>query len=204
MGAPITDLRELDFDNFYRPFDERLSVLRKKLDVMCKEALPYWADANLLGVEKTRLSSYGAIVKIVERDVDLRELAGRPRELMDFAIGNNGRYSLRYQANALRKAMAVARTGMDTSKLRELGDDAFQNIVPSVNEEDGSWPVGEFPRAGAVLIRQYGYCILVGVSGYDQWKDDFVARTIGHAAAAFLKEYDQAVAKKQAKKVASE
>lgn len=194
MGAPITDLRDLDFD---KPLDDRLSALQRKLVRLCNESVPYWAKSQLLGEGKGQQSPYSATVKVVERGVDLRLLADKPQELVDFTLGDMDGEGRRYAANAVRKAMAVARTGLDTSKLREIGEGAFQNIVKSVND-DGSWSVGEFPWAGAVLIELYGYRVVVAVSGYDQWKDDAVARAIAGFAAVFLKEYDDAAAKARA------
>lgn len=79
-----------------------------------------------------------------------------------------------FVANAVRKLLPHARTGIDTLSLRlwsARGENIqFQNVVESVDAE-GNFPLGDFPRGGSVDFWLGGHPYNGAVSCYKETED---------------------------------
>ena len=195
MTASDTNLRSFSFGGV--PNDEMLKGLQDEFRRMCGQSIRYWADNGLVHWSDSR--SFAVVVKVVDTDVDTTTLINDPEGLIDFSF-REGAERDRYAANALRKMRAVARTGVSTLELRELNNDPLRAFEAIVGVEDDSrllW--GEFPYGGAVVVEcKDGRCVIVGVSGFTQRQDHWVATTAAEFCAMRLDEAAEASAKEAA------
>ena len=167
-------MEEIDLRKFTFPMSNDNTVMGQMYELV-EQSFRYWRDAGLLRVNDTR--SFGVVAKIVAED-KLGELDfNRPESLVDFAIlyGDEGG---RYAANALRKLRAAARTGQSTQDMQKWPA-LFQDVVAesdlAMERDGGPIPWGDFPYAGAVILRRNDVCYLVAVSGFTEKEDHWLA-----------------------------
>lgn len=188
MTAPVLNLSDVNFDKRSEGHDE----IASKFFTLCTESISHWRDAIGGGLLKRDARSFAVVVKVVlDKDTDLTTLIDDPEALFDFAYLLGGE-SRRYAANALRKMRAVARTGLSTAELSNHGHGAFENVVDGTTDTHDNLPWGEFPYGGALLVGRGDVRVLVGVSGFTQEEDDWLASMVGGFCALKLTEHNEA------------
>ncbi len=184
MTAPVLNLRDINFD----PRANEHGDLAQQFRAFCDQSIRYWRNVALL--RRNDSESFAVVVKVLDTDANLASLVDDPAALFDFAFVE-GDESQRYAANALRKMRAAARTGKDTA---ELNDDSFENVVDGSTDSRDKLPWGEFPYGGARWYVRGNVCVLVGVSGFTQEEDHFLAGVVGEFCALKLTGHDEAAA----------
>lgn len=189
MTQVVLNLRDVDFNADARP---ELQKLHRQVHTWCDESVRHWRNADLF--RRNDSLSFAVVVKVVaDINTDLADLTDDPRALFDFSY-TEGEDSQRYAANALRKMRATARTSTDTATLCKFGNDAFENVVDGSTDTPRNLPWGEFPYGGARLTTRDNVRVLVGVSGFTEQQDDWLADAVGGFCALKLTEHDEAAA----------
>ena len=97
-------------------------------------------------------------------------------------VGGWGPDRDRYIANAVRKIRPLLRLDMYDSTLEMVDlaqpEQMFQDVVGQT-DDNGNFPLGDFPHGGAVEIRRKSLTLVVACSAYTAEQDDLVSNMVG-------------------------
>lgn|GEM_PF-3038719 len=149
--------------------------LAEKVRLLLRHSLEDWRNVGLL----RNNSSYGVVVADPIYSGTYASVWDNPQQLVGFALGDGARRQY-YLANAVRKMRAAAREGFDTFAMRQghLINYFCDEVEGRVDDPENPYPWGDFPWGGAAYGGTESNRWLVGVSGFTQAEDDWIARTV--------------------------